>query len=607
MNNFDILFYSSPSPMWVFDVATLQVLEVNDVALTEYGYSKKEFLSKTIIDLRPKGDIKLITDILPQIRSHHTNFREFRHQRSNGTIFYVEIMSHPIVFNGKEARIVVTQNIEDKKAIAGRLKLTQRKLNSILETTSIGYLQVNRNHVVTYWNKAAENMIGYNRKYILGKNLWDVFPETLGTDFDVQYRLAIKKKHNKEFISYFWPLQKWFAFIIYFVEEDLFIHFKDITDNKVYEGKLLEKIEQLKEVSYVNSHYMRKPVASLLGLTGLINNGIINSDEYKAVAQNIHECSLELDSIMHMVNNRVNDEYRYAVSPKMTSFLLNDLLDEVITGIKAHHTTHAILLKHKEEVSCYGDEQSIAAAIKYLIENAIRVSPEGDKVEVCLDVVDGNAIFAVKDFGESVDEKILSRIFISFAKKSISKKLGTGLAKVLDTAFSHNGSIWVERNKIKGSVFIMRLPIPGAGVYKRDDVSIFSEHRGPGFELNYDEALPCAVLEWYGFHTLQIIRAGCLKLLSLISHRKTGYVLMDSRAVAGTWSDATDWVSAMFFPMLQKAGITHVAWVYSTGAFNRSSTDAIIAGLNGTVTVKAFEDAAAAIQWLKDQAAYKPE
>jgi PAS domain S-box-containing protein len=287
--------------MRVFDVATLQILEVNEAAVKEYGYSKEEFLTKTIIELRPDEDVKLVKSILPQIRASQTHFREFRHKSKSGRVFYVELMSHPIIFKGTESRLVVIQNIEEKKAMAGRLAITQAKLIGILETTSIGYFQVDHNDTITFWNKAAENMIGYDRKYVIGKNMWELFPEAIDTKFYVQYQKALVDRVNQEFTAYFWPVQKWFAIIIYFVNEGLVIHFRDITESKVYEEKLLKNIEQLKEISYLNSHYMRKPVASLLGLTSLINNNLVTGDEYKELAKHIEECSLELDDIIRQV------------------------------------------------------------------------------------------------------------------------------------------------------------------------------------------------------------------------------------------------------------------------------------------------------------------
>jgi PAS domain S-box-containing protein len=608
MNDFNILFYSAPNPMWVFDICTLQILEVNNASVAAYGYKKQDFLRKTIKDLRPSEDMQLIEEIISQIRTDQTHFREFRHQDSEGRVFHVEIMSYPMIFDEKEARLVVTQNIEEKKAMAGQLEFTQAKLNGMLETTSIGFFQVSHRDTITYWNRAAEKMIGYNREYVLGKNLWEVFPEAIDTDFYEQYQKAVNERHNVEFTSYFWPVQKWLSVMIYYVEEGLVMHFRDITESKMYEEKLLEKIDQLKEVSYLNSHYIRKPVASLLGLTELIKNGLINTDEYKAVAEHIRVCSMELDSIVHKVNSKVNDEFGYFVYEEIKNFSLNNLVEYVIAELQKQDKSHAIILKNKEEVTCYGDEYSIASALKQLIDNAIKFSPNADKVEVCLEIIRNNAIVSVQDFGVGIYTQTLNRIFMGFNKKSIAKELGTGLGKVSDAASRHNGNVWVESKPGKGAVFSMRLPMSNIGVYKQIGATDFYDYKGPGMQVKYDESLRRVIAEWDGFHSLHSIKTGCLKLLNVVAEKKAKHILNDNTGVIGTWNEAIDWVAMGFFPMLQIAGVTHVAWIYSPSTFSKLSADMTIEHIKANVAVKAFEDAVSAKQWLNEvDETYSPE
>src|SRR5450756_400973 len=50
-----LLFQGNPHPMWVFDLETLRLLEVNEAAVQHYGYSRDEFLGMTITDLRVHG------------------------------------------------------------------------------------------------------------------------------------------------------------------------------------------------------------------------------------------------------------------------------------------------------------------------------------------------------------------------------------------------------------------------------------------------------------------------------------------------------------------------------------------------------------------------
>src|SRR5205823_9462452 len=54
---YQMLFESSPLPMWVYDAETLEFLNVNDAAIRHYGYTREEFLSMTIREIRPPEDV----------------------------------------------------------------------------------------------------------------------------------------------------------------------------------------------------------------------------------------------------------------------------------------------------------------------------------------------------------------------------------------------------------------------------------------------------------------------------------------------------------------------------------------------------------------------
>ena len=59
---FRLLFRSNPLPMWVYDIATLAFLEVNDAAVRHYGYSRDEFLAMRLSDMRPAEEVAPLLD-----------------------------------------------------------------------------------------------------------------------------------------------------------------------------------------------------------------------------------------------------------------------------------------------------------------------------------------------------------------------------------------------------------------------------------------------------------------------------------------------------------------------------------------------------------------
>ena len=106
-------FDGSSIPMWIFDVRTLAFLAVNDAAVTEYGYTRKQFLAMSILDIRPSEEI------VPMIRKekgrHNSDRETWRHRKSDGSIVGVSISGHPITFHNRYAEIETVEECHSKE------------------------------------------------------------------------------------------------------------------------------------------------------------------------------------------------------------------------------------------------------------------------------------------------------------------------------------------------------------------------------------------------------------------------------------------------------------------------------------------------------------
>lgn len=108
---FRLIFNENPLPFWVFDVATLKFLEVNSAAVTQYGYSREEFLDMSILDLRPDEDKdKLLADISAGREGFHLP-QVWTHRRKDGSLFEVNIHTADLEFGGKPARLILAEDI----------------------------------------------------------------------------------------------------------------------------------------------------------------------------------------------------------------------------------------------------------------------------------------------------------------------------------------------------------------------------------------------------------------------------------------------------------------------------------------------------------------
>jgi PAS domain S-box-containing protein len=135
-----LLFESNPLPMWVYDVETLGFLAVNAAVVNSYGYSREEFLSMTIKDIRPVEDIPALLKKISTASAQLNESSTWRHQKKDQTVIDVEITSHPLDFAGRRARLVLAHDITERKRAEEALQLTEEQLRQALKMEAVGKL-----------------------------------------------------------------------------------------------------------------------------------------------------------------------------------------------------------------------------------------------------------------------------------------------------------------------------------------------------------------------------------------------------------------------------------------------------------------------------------
>ena len=117
--------------MWMLSLPEYKIIDVNEVALLQYGYSKEEFLQLSVLDFRPKEDIERFKT------STNTNFRGiyhagiWRHVKKNGVIMYVDIVTHDILYKGQETRLVLANDVTEKYIAEEKLKESYESIRTL--------------------------------------------------------------------------------------------------------------------------------------------------------------------------------------------------------------------------------------------------------------------------------------------------------------------------------------------------------------------------------------------------------------------------------------------------------------------------------------------
>ena len=121
-NGFRMLFESNPRPMWVYDVQTLDFIEVNDSALRHYGYTRDEFLAKRITDIRPDADVNSVLAAVAELQPGLNQSGRWQHLLADGRLIDVEITSHRLMFAGRDAVLVDINDVTERNALEEQLR-----------------------------------------------------------------------------------------------------------------------------------------------------------------------------------------------------------------------------------------------------------------------------------------------------------------------------------------------------------------------------------------------------------------------------------------------------------------------------------------------------
>jgi PAS domain S-box-containing protein len=124
------MYESNPNPMWIYVPGTLNFISVNDAAVATYGYSRNEFLKKTILEIRPPEDAEKVIASAARLENSINNSGIWRHLKKDGTVIYVSITSHKISFNGQPHVMVLVRDMTETILFEKRLEKINKDLQS---------------------------------------------------------------------------------------------------------------------------------------------------------------------------------------------------------------------------------------------------------------------------------------------------------------------------------------------------------------------------------------------------------------------------------------------------------------------------------------------
>jgi len=472
-----LLFESTPQPIWVYNEDSLGFLAVNEAATRTYGYSRNEFLSMTIYDLRAQEDIPTL------MIKHDPNdlviSSPWRHKTRTGQTIYVEMSSHPVVFDGKNSRLVIANDVTERKLLDEK----QQRLHTSLQQSAMEWRQtfnaidfpvliVDLDSTIKRSNLSAEQIVGVEPEQILGKKVselsenqpWKKAAELIEEIRVTQTPLAEEVKD--EVTGKTWAITLYHINEFGSVGERAILIAQDITKRAQLEASLRqsEMMSLLGSLVAGVAHEVRNPLFGISSILDAFETRFSDRTEYLRYTNVLRD---EIGRLTILMEELL--EYGKPFRGELYMVSIEEMIARSVRACMPSAEVAQIHLESRIEDSLPKiriDRRRLSKVFVNLIENAIQHSPQqGSVIVEANKVTDGNQEWvqcAIKDSGAGILAEDLPKIFEPFFSK---RRGGTGLGLAIAQRImqEHEGKLIAGNNPEGGACMIARFPIPAGG------------------------------------------------------------------------------------------------------------------------------------------------
>lgn len=430
------------------------------------GYTAEEYVGRNGAHLTYPDDPEEGVALFRRLREQpgitlSPQLTRFRHK--DGSWRWIEyiatnLLSDPAI----EAIVFNFRDITESKLA----EETQYRLAAIVTSSDDAIVSKTLDGIITSWNVAAEHLFGYPAAEAVGKHITLIIPPELYYEEEA----IIRQLRNGQRIDHFETVRLRKDGSIVPVS-------LSISPVKDKEGKIIGAAKIARDITErllmerrkdefigMASHELKTPVTSLKGFTTILQRHLSRQGDDQGLAY-LAKMDRQITKLTNLISELL--DISRMQSGKLVYqdevFDLCTLVEEVVEILQQTTQNHHLYLESPGPVQVEGDRERLGQVFINLITNAIKYSPQGDKIMIQVGKDQTHAVVSVQDFGIGIAKEHHQHIFERFYQvlgvdEQTYPGLGIGLFISHEIISRHHGRIWVESSEGMGSTFYISLP-----------------------------------------------------------------------------------------------------------------------------------------------------
>ena len=363
-------------------------------------------------------------------------------------------------------------SLEEKKQKEESLE----ERNIILESIGDAFFTTDHNCMVTYWNKSAERILHKRKEETLGRYLWALYDDMIGTQFDSYFHKAQKRSEPQHFELWYDMAKSWFDISIYPSAGGASIYVRDITKRKMAEIEMNQLHQDLKEhvkelaisnaeleqFAYTASHDLQEPLRMVTGFLAQFEKKYYDIIDEKG-KKYIRFALNGGNQMRQMIVDLLEFSRAGRKEDKLEEVDLQHVVDEIKAVYKKQMLDGSIVIQSEELPKLKTFKAPIRQVFQNLISNGIKYQKPGQipVINIFFKETADDYQFSVNDNGIGIEPANFEEIFIVFKRLHDGTRYeGTGMGLAITKKIIENlgGRIWIESEKGKGSSFYFTMP-----------------------------------------------------------------------------------------------------------------------------------------------------